>query len=178
MSKVFLDLKLQNMTNKPDSLTAIMTLVFIIPAVLFFLFLDYLLVTSMAMAAAYCLFYSLVFAASGFLLKERRAALVSIAILLVCVSAIQGIDYNSKKPFLKDTRKIKSGMKRSEVESIMSGYMASSGNQYNPDEQKFSNFRNIQTLTYGHTRKGRGESDVTVVTLSDDIVINVSFLPD
>lgn len=155
-----------------------MILVFITPVFLYFLFLDYLLVTNMRVTVVYCLFFTLVFAAEGMFLSEMRAFLIAIVLLWVFAVSVYWADYSPRKPFFKDIRRIQIGMKTSEVGSIMSGYIRSSGNQYNPDEHKFFNYKRVQTVAYSHTNDGRWDSDVVIITLSDDTVINILVLPD
>jgi hypothetical protein len=133
--------------------------------------------------AAYAAFWVLV----GALLLYRRPIREKVLILAlfpVVVFSVRFIDWNSRKPFLRDFYRIKEGMTESQVDQIMSGYMKGyfggpppSLREYEPE---FDEQGKIVTswVTYRHTDEGWGDSDWGVVTFENGRVVRTEFLHD
>jgi hypothetical protein len=133
--------------------------------------------------AAYAALWVLV----GALLLYRRPIrekVLILALLVVVLFSVRFIDWNSRKPFLRDLNRIKEGMTESQVDQIMGGYMKGyyggpppSLREYEP---KFDEQGKIVTgwVTYRHTDEGWGDSDWGVVTIENGRVVEVRFLHD
>ena len=133
--------------------------------------------------AIYAAFWVLV----GALLLYRRPIREKVLILAlfpVVVFSVRFIDWNSRKPFLRDFYRIKEGMTESQVDQIMSGYMKGyfggpppSLREYEPE---FDEQGDIVTgwATYRHTDEGWGDSDWGVVTFENGRVVRTEFLHD
>lgn len=133
--------------------------------------------------AAYAAFWVLV----GALLLARRPMrekVLILALFVVVVVSVRFIDWNSRKPFLRDFYRINEGMTESQVDRIMGGYMKGYYGgpppflrEYEPqlDEQG-----KIITgwVTYRHTDEGWGDSDWGEVTFENGRVVETKFLPD
>jgi drug/metabolite transporter (DMT)-like permease len=133
--------------------------------------------------AAYAAFWVLV----GVLLLVRRPMrekVLILALFVVVLLSVRFIDWNSRKPFLRDFYRINEGMTESQVDQIMDGYMKGyfggpppSLREYEPqlDEQG-----KIITgwVTYRHTDEGWGNSDWGEVTFENGRVVETRFLHD
>ena len=93
---------------------------------------------------------------------------------------ISRIDWNTRKPFLRDLNSIEIGMSQFEVEQIMGDYL----DETNADSSNSSTGTIVEeptppdTLVFRHTNLGWGDSDLGVVVLSGGKVVKVDFLPD
>ncbi|MDY6877103.1 MAG: hypothetical protein SWK90_13005 [Chloroflexota bacterium] len=133
--------------------------------------------------AIYAAFWVLV---GTLLLHDRptREKGLILALFLVVVLSVRFIDWNSRKPFLRDFYRIKEGMTGSQVDQIMSGYMQGyyggpppSLREYEPE---FDEQGKIVTgwVTYRHTDEGWGNSDWGTVTFEDGYVVQKRFSMD
>ena len=130
--------------------------------------------------AVYAAFWVLV---GALLLHGRptREKGLMLALFLVVVASVRFIDWNSRKPFLKDFYRIKEGMTPAQVEQIMSDYMEGGGRPLVPGRKDVFNERGevvTGTITYRHTNEGWGDSDWGVVTFENSRVVQIEFLPD
>jgi hypothetical protein len=105
-------------------------------------------------------------------LREKILILVLFLILLV---SLRFVNWNSRKPFLRDLYRIDVGMTYPQVERIMSGYERSFATDVPVDEQG-------QPVTgrvaYTHTDAAWGDSDVGLLTFENGRVAEIDFLPD
>jgi hypothetical protein len=148
-----------------------------------FLVLDFLFTISLSwrFVALYAAFWVLV---GALLLYDRplRVKLVVLALLVIVLFAVRFVDWNSRKPFLKDLYRIQEGMTPAQVDRIMDGYMrANDGGPPGSDNQpEFGERGEIVAgkVTFRHTDEGWGDSDVGVVTFEKGYVTETRFLPD
>jgi hypothetical protein len=104
----------------------------------------------------------------------REKALV-VAVLLPIIFSVRAIDWNSRKPFLRDLRQVEVGMTLAQVDEIMEGYGHETGSLTYVDGQ-----RSLVsgTLSYWHSSEDWGNSDIGILTFEQGHVIDVRFLPD
>ena len=133
--------------------------------------------------AAYAAFWVLV----GALLLVRRPMREKVLILaffVVVVLSVRFIDWNSRKPFLRDFYRINEGMTESQVDQIMDGYMKGYYGGPPPSLRKHEPQLDEQGkiitgwVTYRHTDEGWGDSDWGEVTFEDGRVVETRFLHD
>ena len=132
-----------------------------------------------AFVGAYAAFWVLV----GALLLHARPLREKILILLLFVAvvfSVRFVDWNSRKPFLRDLYSVKEGMTPAQVEQIMGAYMNGGGRPLDGPDTEVDEGGEIVTgtVTYRHTDEGWGDSDWGVVTFEDGRVVEVEFLPD
>ena len=130
-------------------------------------------------AAIYTAFWVL---AGALLLYGRpiRDKLLILGLFVIVLFSVRFIDWNSRKPFLKDFYSIKEGMTAAQVEQIMGDYMKGGGRPLNSPQTEINERGEIVTgtSTYRHTNEGWGDSDWGVVTFEDGRVVQTEFLPD
>jgi len=147
--------------------------------------------------AGYGLFWTLVLL--PFLLRQPTLLKSSFYVaLLLALVILYLVPWNSRKPFLRDLEKVKTGMTVAEVEAIMGGYMKGTGWPAMPDSgsstgqltevgsgitMSTSNSPSgelvIQdSITYRHSNDGAFNSDWGIVTFKDGKVVARTFMPD
>jgi hypothetical protein len=129
--------------------------------------------------AVYAAFWVLVGALLLYGRPLREKALILLPFLLV-VFSVRFVDWNSRKPFLRNLYSIKEGMTPTQVEQIMGAYMTGGGRPLDSPETKFDERGEMVTgtVTYRHTNEGWGNSDWGVVTFENGRVVEIDFLPD
>jgi hypothetical protein len=112
--------------------------------------------------------------------RPTREKVLILALLVVVLFSVRFIDWNSRKPFLRDLHSIREGMTPVQVEQIMGRYMQSGGRPLaSPDTEVDERGQIVTgTVTYRHTDEGWGDSDWGVVTYKDGRVVKTEFLPD
>jgi len=107
--------------------------------------------------------------------RPVRENLLILGLFVMVVFSVRLMDWNSRKPFLRDFYSIKEGMTAAQVEQIMGGYMKGGGRPIwiNPQGEIVTG-----TSTYRHTNEGWGNSDWGVVTFENGRVVQTEFLPD
>ena len=133
--------------------------------------------------AAYMAFWVLI---GGLLLRgiPVRLRLMLLFVFVAQVTAIRFVNWNSRKPFLKDFYRIEEGMTPAQVDQIMNGYTG--GNYGGPPlsltdmRYEFNDQGEIVTgwVTYRHTEEGWGDSDWGTVTFEDGRVVRIHVSPD
>lgn len=115
--------------------------------------------------------------------------------LLAVMAALYLIPWTSRKPFLRDLRRVKVGMSEAEVRKIMRGYMTgtgwpaipgdapapdsiANGAQPSRDTASFDELEIPNALVFRHSDKAEFNSDWGVISLSNGLVVKVEFLPD
>jgi hypothetical protein len=98
-----------------------------------------------------------------------------LAILVLVLFTLRYVDWNSRKPFLRDLYSVKEGMTADQVDGIMHEYMRSLGRDVIHDR---GGLLVAGTVTYRHTNEGWGDSDWGIITLDSGRVVQVQFLPD
>jgi hypothetical protein len=148
-----------------------------------FLVLDLLFAISLSyqFVALYAAFWVLV---GALLLYDRTlyAKLVVLALFLIALWGVHIVDWTSRKPFLKDFYSIREGMTPAQVDRIMAGYIRETGNGPSGSESQYEYNQQGEivsgSVTYRHTDKGWGDSDLGVVTIKQGLVTETRFLPD
>ena len=113
--------------------------------------------------------------------RPMREKLLILSLFLIVIFSIRFVDWNSRKPFLKDLYSIQEGMTPAQVEQIMSDYRIGGGSPFlNGPETELNEQGEIVTggITYLHTDEGWGNSDWGVVIFENGRVVRVEFLPD
>lgn len=103
---------------------------------------------------------------------------VVLAVLLAAMFGIRAINWNSRKPFLRDLYSLRRGMVRSEVERRMGHHLQGTGWPANPMTDQPGELVFPETVVYRHTNEGWGNSDWGVVEYDSDRVVKVEFMPD
>ena len=148
-----------------------------------FLILDLGLGLAVSLYPTFVAIYAAFWVLVGVLLLSDRSlrekALILLPFLLV-VFSVRFVDWNSRKPFLRDLYSIKEGMTPAQVEQIMGAYMTGGGRPLDSPETEVDERGEMVTgtVTYRHTNEGWGDSDWGVVTFENGRVVEVEFLPD
>ena len=133
--------------------------------------------------AAYAAFWVLVGALLLHGSPTGRKVLI-LGLFAMAILSVSFINWNSRKPFLKDFYRIKEGMTPAQVDEIMDGYM---GGNYGglplsltDMRYEFNDQGEIVTgwVTYRHTEEGWGDSDWGTVTFEDGRVVRIHVSPD
>jgi hypothetical protein len=134
--------------------------------------------------AIYAAFWALV----GILLligSPRREKVLILSLLIVVLFSIRFVDWNSRKPFLKDFHRIKEGMTVEQVEQIMGDYMGgpcqpknSLGLPAGESGAKTEEPTLPEMAVYRHTDEGWGNSDWGEISFEKGRVVEIQFLPD
>ncbi|NIO72298.1 MAG: hypothetical protein GTN71_25565 [Anaerolineae bacterium] len=109
-----------------------------------------------------------------------RQTLLILGLFVMVAFSVRFVDWNSRKPFLKDFYRIREGMTPAQVEQIMGDYMIGGGAPLGSPKTELNERGEIVTgtVTYRHTDEGWGNSDWGVVTFEDGRVVKIEFLPD
>ena len=112
--------------------------------------------------------------------RPMREILLILGLFVMVTFSVRFVDWNSRKPFLKDLYRIREGMTPAQVEQIMSDYMKGDGAPLGSPKTEINERGEIVTgtLTYRHTDGGWGDSDWGVVTFENGRVVQTEFLPD
>lgn len=114
-------------------------------------------------------------------LRHKVLILGSLALIVV---SMRFVDWNSRKPFLRDLYRIKEGMTPAQVDQIMGDYMT--GGAVSPGNPGIrldgrlveQGAQATGMICYRHTKEGWGNSDFGEVTFVDGRVVKVHFSPD
>ncbi len=124
--------------------------------------------------AVYAGFWILVGAVLLYDRPLREKGLI-LALFLMVVLSLRFVNWNSRKPFLRDLYRIDEGMTYLQVERIMNGYERSFATDTPVDERG-------QPVTgrvvYTHTNAAWGDSDVGLLMFKNGHVTKIDFLPD
>jgi hypothetical protein len=124
--------------------------------------------------------------------------LTVVATILCLILGVRYADWNSRRPFIRDLLRIRTGMTVADVEAIMSGYMKGTGLSWPPIwDDKPKGFNSVSpatsgavikgengemklagSLVYRHSTDGAYNADWGVVGFENEKVITVEFLPD
>jgi len=113
--------------------------------------------------AVYAAFWVLV---GGLLLRDSpvRHKLVILAIFVAAVASILFINWNSRKPFLKDFRRLQEGMTEAQVDGVMGRYIVETDL---PPLPLGGGTVAVDAVVYRHTDESWGKSDWGVVAFED-----------
>ena len=114
-----------------------------------------------------------------------REKLLILGLLVVALFSIRFVDWNSRKPFLKDLYRVQEGMTIAEVEQIMGDYMGgicypdhSLGLPARESAAEVEELALPDRAVYRHTSEGWGNSDWGEIWFEKGRVKEVRFLPD
>jgi hypothetical protein len=108
-----------------------------------------------------------------------RHKLLIVGSLAVVILGMRFVDWNSRKPFLRDLYRIKEGMTAAQVDQIMGDYMTCGAvSPGNPGIRLDGRLveqgeQATGTISYRHTEEGWGNSDFGEVTFVSGRVVNV-----
>lgn len=135
-------------------------------------------------AAIYTAFWVLI----GALLlvgSPKREKLLILGLFVVVLFSIRPVDWNSRKPFLKDLYHVKEGMTVEQVEQIMDSYLEGTGWPARPlglpageEAVETEGLALPDRLVYRHTNEGWGDSDWGEIRFEEGRVVEIRFLPD
>jgi len=154
-------------------------------ALVFYVILDRALTVSVywGFVGLYAAFWSL------FLLlllwkAPARDKLLIVGSMVIVLLGMRFVDWNSRKPFLRDLYRIKEGMTAVQVDQIMGDYMTGGAVSLgNPGIRLDGRLleqgaQATGMISYRHTNEGWGNSDFGEVTFVNGRVVNVHFSPD
>ncbi len=102
---------------------------------------------------------------------RRRTIQIAIPIVIVLLAlAVQFINWDSRKPFMRALNQIEAGMTVEQVDAMMAGYMRSPAQSGSVGETNAISFR--------HTNEGWGNNDIGLITFVDGHVASREFVPD
>ena len=102
---------------------------------------------------------------------HRRGTQIALtALFLATLLAVQFINWDSRKPFLRALNRVEHGMTVAQVDAVMAGFMR-------PPAQSDILADDV-TLAYRHTDAGWGDSDIGLITFVNGRVVARQFLPD
>jgi hypothetical protein len=107
--------------------------------------------------------------------RPLREKILVLALFLVLILSIRFVDWNSRKPFLRNLERVSVGSTAVEADQIMAGYQKGVSPFAQVDEQG-SIVRG--TVSYRHTTEGWGNSDLGLLTFESGLVAGVKYLPD
>jgi hypothetical protein len=116
--------------------------------------------------------------------SPRRHKLVMLGLLAIVLFTIRFVDWNTRKPFLRNLYSIRKGMTAAQVDHIMGGYMTGGGVPAGSPGIRLDGRLLEQgatargTISYRHTNEGWGDSDWGIVTFEDGRVVDVRFDSD
>jgi hypothetical protein len=133
--------------------------------------------------AIYAIFWVLI----GLLLligSPRREKLLILGLFVVVLFSTRAVNWNSRKPFLRDLYRVKEGMAVEQVEQIMGQYMRGGYWPSHPlasVEEPISGTEEPASpdiMVYRHTSEGWGDSDWGEIRFEEGRVVEIRFLPD
>ncbi len=116
--------------------------------------------------------------------RPWREKLLILGLFAAVLVSVRFVDWNSRKPFLKDLGQIEEGMTLSQVDQVMAGYERGPETDQPlvlepaADSSASTDQAGRTWVTYRHTAEGWGNSDWGVVGFQDGVVIETRFLPD
>ena len=141
-----------------------------------FLILD--LVGSVSLYPAFVTVYALGWVPAGWFLlhpQPSRVRILALVLLLGLFFSIRAVNWNSRKPFLKDLDRVRVGMTESQADQIMARYRKRISPQAVVDER--GEVRS-GIVSCRHTAEDWGNSDIGILTFENGRVVATEFLPD
>jgi hypothetical protein len=150
-----------------------------------FLLLD--LWSAVSLFVPFVVIYAAFWVLVGMLLligRPWKEKLLILGLFVAVLVSVRFVDWNSRKPFLKDLGQIEEGMTVNRVDQIMAGYERGPEADQPPilepaEDGSGPEARADRTwVVYRHTTEGWGNSDWGVVGFQDGVVVETRFLPD
>lgn len=114
------------------------------------------------------------------LAARKTRWIASFATVCLVLLTMHLLPWTSRKPFLQDLSKVQQGMHRTEVESLMAGYLRGTGwpkSPFGPPNES-AEYEISNSIVFRHSDHGDFNSDWGVVRFEDDHVVSVEFLAD
>jgi hypothetical protein len=134
-----------------------------------------------AIYAAFCVLVGLLLLVGS----PKREKLLLLGLLVVVLFSLRFVDWNSRKPFLRDLYRVQEGMSVEQVEEIMGKYMGGACCSAKPLDlsagegvTETEGMAQPDRLVYRHTSEGWGDSDWGEVHFENGRVVEIQFLPD
>jgi hypothetical protein len=167
--------------NAPSSRPVVLTVVFLLVLLGAYALLDYVMGISLLwpwMFGGLALGFGL--GLLGTIDVRPRARIALLLFFSVLFVGLRWVNWNSRKPFLRDLYSLRVGMTRSQVEATMGKYLKGTGWPANTvtDSSAKGELAFPGTLVYRHTNEGWGDSDWGMVEFAGGRVIRVEFSPD
>lgn len=150
-----------------------------------FLLLD--LWSAVSLFAQFVVIYAAFWVLVGLLLligRPWKEKVLILGLFVAVLVSVRFVDWNSRKPFLKDLGQIEEGMTVSQVDQIMAAYARGPEADRPPvleptgDNSTATGQPGRSWVTYRHTTEGWGNSDWGVVGFQNGVVFETQFLPD
>jgi hypothetical protein len=116
------------------------------------------------------------FAAAGFLLLRYLQPALQMSVLaagLIFILSVRFVDWNSRKPFLRDLYKVRLGMSVPDVQSIMGGYLTTASTE----EPEFNKLED-ELIVYRPSNEAAYNADLGEITVRSGRVVAVRYLGD
>lgn len=116
------------------------------------------------------------FAAAGFLLLRYLQPALQMGVIaagLVLILSVRFVDWNSRKPFLRDLYKVRVGMSVPDVQSIMGGYLTTPSTE-EPEVNKLED----ELIVYRPSNEAAYNADLGEITVRNGRVVAVRYLGD
>jgi hypothetical protein len=114
-----------------------------------------------------------------------REKLLTLGLFVVVLFSLRAIEWNSRKPFLKDLYLVKEGMTIEQVEQLMGNYMGGICYPAHPlglpagrSAAETEELALPDRAVYRHTNEGWGDSDWGEIRFEEGRVVEIRFLPD
>jgi hypothetical protein len=134
-----------------------------------------------AIYAAFCVLVGLLLLVGS----PKREKLLILGLLVAVLFSLRFVDWNSRKPFLKDFYRVREGMTVEQVEQIMRDYMGGTCQPEHPlglpageSAVEADVLAVPDRAVYRHTDEGWGNSDLGEITFEQGRVARTEFLPD
>jgi hypothetical protein len=109
--------------------------------------------------------------------RGRRLKAAAIAVIAVAVVAVRFVDWNSRKPFVRDYSMLHAGMTVGEVDAVMGKWIHGTG--WPASMEPGAGELEIQgAIVFRHTNEGWGDSDWAIVRFERGRVAAVDFSSD
>jgi hypothetical protein len=107
--------------------------------------------------------------------------LLVVSVSVAATIGVRYLDWDSRKPFLRDLYSLQVGMTPQEVEAKMRGYLRGTGWPQNPFSDAPLDGGELEigsAQVYRHTNEGWGNSDWGIVRFDGGVLVGVEFSPD
>ena len=132
--------------------------------------------------------------------RSQFRRIVALVAVITVIAALYFVEWTTRKPFLRDLGRVRTGMTEAEVRQIMGRYMegtgwpaipgsspsnapgtlniAGSASQYSTATSSSGEMVIRDSLVFRHSNDGAFDSDWGIISLSSGRVVSVEFSPD
>lgn len=133
-------------------------------------------------------------------LRAQPIPLGALTLIVAIIATLHGVDWFTRKPFLRDLARVQVGMSEAEVRRIMARYVEGTGWPTAPNRAEAQasdaaprdpgpprntshppgpgEFQVPNTLVFRHSNEAAFNSDWAIISISDGKVTGVQFSPD